>query len=404
VKIQVKMREPDSQCRRAFQNEKDEALETQLGDTLMIRQLLAGLCAVTLLAAAGCGRNGETKDDAKTAKNAKSASTPDGAKPRLNAAGATFIYPMMKKWTGVYDKEKGVQINYMSIGSGGGIQKFTTKEVDFGCSDAPLNDEQMGKAKKSGGDLVHIPLAMGAVVPAYNLEAVKEPVHFTGPVLADIFMRKITKWNDERIKAINPKIASQLPDLGIVVVHRSDGSGTTFVFADYLAKVSPEWKKEVGVSTSLKWAKDTTGAKGSEGVTGQVKLNPGAICYVELNYATQNKIAYGAVQNQEKEFVLASLEAVTAAADNSIKSIPDDLRYSITNAPGKESYPISGTTFAFLWVNQSGAKGREVVDFARWVTREEGGQKYCKEMDYAPLPKSLIGRIDTMLEKVKISE
>jgi phosphate transport system substrate-binding protein len=375
-----------------------------LGDTLMFRQLFTGLFAITLLAAVGCGRNAENKEGVKNPKNSKAVSNTEGAKPRLNAGGATFIYPMMKKWTGVYEKENGVQINYLSIGSGGGIQKFTTKEVDFGCSDAPLNDEQMDKAKQSGGDLVHIPLAMGGVVPAYNLADLKEPVQFSGPVLADIFMRKITKWNDEKLKAINPKIASQLPDLGIVVVHRSDGSGTTFVFADYLAKVSPEWKKEVGVSTSLKWAKDTVGAKGSEGVTGYVKQNQGAICYVELNYATQNKIAYGAVQNQEKEFVLASLEAVTAAADNSTQQIRDDLRYSLTDAPGKGSYPISGTTFAFLWVNQTGAKGREVVDFARWVTREDGGQKYCKEFDYAPLPKSLIGRVDKMLDKVKVSD
>src|SRR5262245_48377100 len=289
-----------------------------LGDTLMLRQLLTGLCAITLLAAAGCGRNAENKDGAAktTPKNTKTASNTEGTKPRLNAGGATFIYPMMKKWTGIYEKEKGVQINYLSIGSGGGIQKFTTKEVDFGCSDAPLNEEQMDKAKQSGGDLVHIPLAMGAVVPAYNLADVKEPVQFTGAVLADIFMRKITKWNDEKLKAINPKIASQLPDLGIVVVHRSDGSGTTYMFADYLAKISPEWKKEVGVSTSLKWAKDTTGAKGTEGVAGQVKLNPGAIGYMELTYALQNKIAYGAVENQEKEFIRGSLEAVTTAADN----------------------------------------------------------------------------------------
>ncbi len=358
------------------------------------------------LALCGCDRNGGSapgRGDSGKGSADKSAVTAQAGKPRLNAGGSSFVDPMMSKWASIYDKEKGVQINYQSIGSGGGIQKFIAKEFEFGCSDAPLNEEQLQKARKAGGEPLHIPLVMGAVVPAYNLAEIKEPVQFTGPVLADIFLRKITKWSDERIKEINPKIAAQLPDLGIVVIRRSDGSGTTYIFADYLAKVSPEWKKQIGVSTSLKWPEDTTGAKGNEGVAGQVKNNPGAIGYIELIYALKNNIKFGSVENQAKEFVLGSLDAVTAAADNSLSNIPDDLRYSITNAPGKGSYPISGTVWAMLFANQSGAKGQETVNFLRWVTHEDMVQKYTKDLHYAPLPKGLIERIDKVLAKVKVA-
>jgi len=321
---------------------------------------------------------------------------------RLNGGGATFIYPLMSKWASVYEKEKGGQINYQSIGSGGGIQKMTAKEFDFGCTDAPLNKEQMEKARAVGGEVLHIPLAMGAVVPAYNLEEVKEPLQFTGPVLADIFLRKITRWNDDRIKQINPKVAEQLPAKEIVVVHRSEGSGTTYIFADYLAKVSPEWKDKVGVSTSLRWPEDTVGAKGNEGVAGQVRLNPGAIGYIELIYALQNDIKFGSVQNPEGDFIRANIESVTAAASNALSEIPDDLRYSLTNAPGKESYPISGTNWAIIYVNQLAGKGPAVVEFLRWATREEGGQRYAKELHYAPLPKGLVERVSAKLALVKI--
>jgi phosphate ABC transporter phosphate-binding protein len=325
----------------------------------------------------------------------------DEGASRLNAGGSTFVYPLMSKWAGVYEKEKNVQVNYQSIGSGGGIQKMTAKEFDFGCSDAPLNDEQLAKAKSAGGDVVHVPLAMGAVVPAYNLGEVSEPLQFTGPVLADIFLRKITKWNDERIKACNPKVADKLPAKDIVVVRRSDGSGTTYIFADFLAKVSQEWKEKVGVSTSLKWPEDTTGAKGSEGVAGQVKLNNGAITYVEMTYAMQNEIRFGAVQNKAGEFIVADLDSVTTAAKSALTSIPDDLRYSLTDAPGKGSYPISGTVWAVLYVDQPAGKGQATVDFLRWVTREDKGQKYARELHYAPLPAGLIERVDAKLALVK---
>ncbi len=341
-----------------------------------------------LLALAGCNRDNGGQ----------------AAKPRLNGGGSTFVYPMMSKWAALYETDKGVQINYQSIGSGGGIQKFMSKEFEFGCSDAPLNAEQLEKAKKSGGNVLHIPLVLGAVVAAYNLSEVEETVQLSGPVLADIFMRKITKWDDDRIKAINPKSADKLPAKNIVVVHRSDGSGTTHIFADYLAKVSPEWKKEVGVSTSLKWHEDTVGAKGSEGVAGQVKLNGGSIGYVEMTYALQNQIKFAAVQNQEKEFVLGSLEATTVAADNSMSQIPEDLRFSITNAPGKGSYPICGTVWALIFEKQSGAKGQETVSFLRWLVREDGGQKHTRDLHYAPLPKGLSERAEKMLAGAKAGE
>jgi phosphate ABC transporter phosphate-binding protein len=353
----------------------------------------AGLAAV-LVFVGGC-----SSDTGKSGGGDKG-----GEAVRLNAGGSTFVYPIMSKWAAVYEKEAGDQINYQSIGSGGGIQKMTTQEFDFGCSDAPLNEEQTEKARSSGGEVVHVPLVMGAVVPIYNLEEVKEPLQFSGEVLADIFLRKITKWNDERIKKINPKAADQLPAKNIVVVHRSDGSGTTYVFADYLGKVSPEWKAKVGVSTSLKWGDDTTGAKGSEGVSGQVKNSAGAIGYVEMTFALQSKIRFAAMQNQEKEFVVADPASVSAAAANSLTKIPDDLRYSLTDAPGKGSYPISGTVWAIVYVDQPAGKGKHVVDFLRWVTREDKGQSYANDLHYAPLPKGLIKRIDDKLATIKVGK
>ena len=246
----------------------------------MKRPVMLGLACLTV-AAAGCGGcNGGTS----------------GGKPRLNGAGSSFVYPMMGKWTAEYDKAKGVEVNYQSIGSGGGIQQMTAKTADFGCTDGPMNDEQLAKAKSEGGAVLHVPLCMGAVVLAYNLEGVDKPLAFDGPVLADIFLGKVKKWNDKALVDLNPGVA--LPDKDIGVVRRSDGSGTTYVFSDYLSKVSPEWKQAVGVGTSLNW-KVGEGAKGTEGVSGRVKASPGAIGYIELTYALQNGIKYGSVRNKE---------------------------------------------------------------------------------------------------------
>jgi len=321
-----------------------------------------------------------------------------GAKPRLNAAGSTFVFPMMSKWSSEYDKAKSVEVNYQSIGSGGGIQQMTEKTADFGCTDGPMTEKQLSLAKEKGGDVFHIPLCMGAVVPAYNLDEVKEPLIFSGPVLADIYLAKIKKWNDKAIQDLNPGV--KLPDKEIGVVYRSEGSGTTYVWVDYLAKVSPEWKEKVGVSTSVKWPIGE-GAKGNEGVAGRVKSNPGSIGYIELTYALSNNIAFGHVKNKEGVPIKAELKSIQAAADNSLKNIPDDLRYSITDADGKDSYPISGTVWAVIYVNQPSDNGKHVVDFLRWITHD--GQELTGPLNYVRLPKGLVERLEKKLDQVKIA-
>jgi phosphate transport system substrate-binding protein len=306
---------------------------------------------------------------------------------------------MMSKWASEYEKAKGAQVNYQSIGSGGGIQQMTAKTFDFGCTDGPMNEEQLQKARETGGEVVHIPLAMGAVVPIYNLEEIMEPIKFSGSVLADIFLGKVKKWNDPALKELNPGV--NLPDLDIVVVHRSDGSGTTYIWVDYLSKVNQEWKAKVGVGTSVNWPTGT-GQKGNEGVAGQVKRTRGGIGYVELIYATQNDIKYGPVRNRDGAFVTASLESVTAAADNALATIPDDLRYSITDAPGENSFPISGTVWAVLYVNEPVDKGQAVIDFLKWVLHE--GQEFTAELHYARLPKGLVEKADAKLATVKVGQ
>jgi phosphate ABC transporter phosphate-binding protein len=320
-------------------------------------------------------------------------------KPRLNSGGSTFVYPMMSKWSSEYDKAKGIEVNYQSIGSGGGIQQMIAKTFDFGCTDSPMNEEQLQKCKDSGGEAVHIPLVMGADVPVYNLQEVNEPLKFTGPVLADIFLGKITKWNDKALKELNPD--APLPNLDIVVVHRSDGSGTTYIWTDYLSKVSPEWKKKVGFGTSVDWPAGI-GQKGNEGVAGQVRRSPGSIGYIELIYALQNDMKYGVVKNQAGVFVSADLKSVTAAVDNSLTDIPDDLRFSITDAKGQDSYPISGTVWAVVYDKLPAGKGQQVVDFLRWVTHD--GQAYCEELHYVKLPKGLVDRVEKKLDSIKVGQ
>jgi phosphate ABC transporter phosphate-binding protein len=339
---------------------------------MMFRACSILLLAVMLLSGGGC-----TKTDA------------------LTGAGATFIYPMMSKWAHEYEKAKGIKINYQSIGSGGGIQQMTAQTVAFGCSDGPMNEEQLKKAKEVNGDVVHIPLAMGADVPAYNLESVKE-LKFSGPVLADIYLGKIKKWNDSALQKLNPD--ASLPDKEIVVVHRSDGSGTTYIWVDYLSKVSDEWKTKVGVGTSVNWPTGV-GQKGNEGVAGLVKRTPGSIGYIELIYALQNKIQFGSVQNKEGAFVVASMESVTAAANAALTDIPEDLRYSITDALGKDSYPVSGTTWAITYTNNPGGKGKEVRDFLHWCTHD--GQQLCEALHYSRLPKGLVERVEKRLDLIK---
>jgi phosphate ABC transporter phosphate-binding protein len=317
------------------------------------------------------------------------------AQPKINGTGSTFVAPMMKKWASEYDQAKSVKVDYESIGSALGVKRLGTGLFDFACTDAPLTNEQFAKARQSGGEIVHIPLVMGAVVPAYNLAEIKDAISLTGPVLAGIFLGEITKWNDKAIQELNPGVA--LPDRDIAVVHRDDASGTTYIWSDYLAKSSLRWKEKVGVGTSLDWSAGT-GQTGNEGVAAQIARTPGSIGYVQLNYALQRNIRFARVINRSGVSVKANLESVTAAAKSALSDIPDDLWYSITDAPGEDAYPISGTVWAILYVKQGGEKGRAVVDFLRWATHE--GQEYAAELYYARLPQGLVERLTKKLDQI----
>ena len=322
-------------------------------------------------------------------------SVPAFAQTTLNGAGATFPYPMYSKWFSKYhDVHPDIQFNYQSIGSGGGIRQVLAGTVDFGASDGPMSDEQMAQAKTK---ILHVPTVLGAVVPAYNISGVSGEIKFTPEVLAAIFMGKITNWNDKAIASANPGVT--LPkDEPIVVIHRSDGSGTTFIFTDYLSKVSSDWQSQVGKSTSVKWPVGL-GGKGNEGVAGMIRQMQGSIGYIELIYAVQNKIAYGTVRNAAGQFVKASLDSVTAAAA-SVKNMPADFRVSITNAPGKDAYPIS--SFSWLLIpaqSKDAAKGKIIADFLNWMV--DDGQKMTADLTYAPLPESVATRVKDEIKQVR---
>lgn len=315
----------------------------------------------------------------------------------LNGAGATFPNPMYSKWFSEYHKiHPDVQINYQPIGSGGGIRQVTEGTVDFGASDMPMTDEQLKAAdEKLNAKVLNIPTVLGAVVPAYNIPGVTAELKFTPDVLAGIFLGKIKNWNDPAIAKANPGV--KFPKLDIVVVHRSDGSGTTFVFTDYLSKVSPEWKGQVGADTSVKWPTGL-GGKGNDGVAGSIRQLPGAIGYVELIYAVQNKIAYGSVQNSAGVFIKASLEGVTAAAASHPK-MPSDFRVSITNEPGKDAYPISSFTWLLIpQKSKDSAKGKILADFLNWMVAD--GQKMTTALDYAALPTSVAAKVKETIKQV----
>jgi len=319
------------------------------------------------------------------------------AQSTINGAGATFPYPIYSKWFAEYNKLKSnVQINYQSIGSGGGIRQLTNQTVFFGATDGPMTPEQMQGAP---GKILHLPTVLGAVVPIYNLPGASGEIKFNGPVLADIFLGKIAKWDDPAIAKLNSGM--KLPSTDITVVHRSDGSGTSYIWVDYLAKVSPEWLKKVGVATSVNWPVGL-GGKGNEGVSGLVQQTPGSIGYVELIYALQNKIAYGSVQNAEGEFVRATIQAVTAAAGAAVKSMPKDFRVSITNAPGKGVYPISSFTWILLYENpKDKAQSKIMVDFMKWALTD--GQKFAGDLGYAPLPAEVVKLEMDALTTIKVS-
>jgi len=308
------------------------------------------------------------------------------AQTKINGAGATFPYPLISKWSNEYHNIKpDIEINYQSIGSGGGIKQVIAGTVDWGASDAPLTDEQMRLADSAHGPLIHIPETLGAVVIAYNIPGVTGTLKFDGQTIANIYLGKITTWNDESIKKLNPNV--DLPNTQIVVVHRADGSGTTYIFSDYLSKVSPEWKDKVGKSTSLNWPVGI-GGKGNEGVSGQVSRTPGAIGYVELIYALQNNISFADLENAAGVYVHPSIDGVTEALANAAKTLPEDLRFSITNAAGKDSYPISSATWLLVYKNQTDpVKGKAVVEFMKWAVTE--GQQFSAALDYAPLPKNI---------------
>jgi phosphate transport system substrate-binding protein len=303
----------------------------------------------------------------------------------LNAAGATFPFPMYSKWFDLYKKaHPNVQINYQSIGSGGGIRQLIDKTVDFGASDGPMTDEQL---KQASVPILHFPTVMGADVPSYNVPGVSGELNFTPEALAGIFLGKITKWNDPAIASANSGV--KLPGDDIVVVHRSDGSGTTYIFTDYLSKVSPEWQTKVGKATSVNWPVGL-GGKGNEGVAGLIQQTPDSIGYIELIYAVQNKIAYGRVKNAAGAFVKADLAGVSAAAAATAKTMPDDFRVSITNPEGnKAAYPISSFTWLLIPSKFADATKRDAVkDFLKWMMTD--GQQYCEGLSYAKLPKEVV--------------
>jgi phosphate transport system substrate-binding protein len=329
---------------------------------------------------------------------AASLMVPAVAQTTLNGAGATFPNPMYSKWFSEYHKiHSEMQINYQPIGSGGGIRQVTEGTVDFGASDMPMTDDQLKEAEvKLHTKVLNIPTVLGAVVPAYNVPGVSGDLKFTPDLLAGVFLGRITNWNDPAMSAVNPGV--KFPNQEIIVVHRSDGSGTTFIWSDYLSKVSTDWKSQVGSGTSVKWPKGM-GGKGNEGVAGLIRQLPGALGYVELIYALQNNIPYGSVRNSAGTFLKASLDGVTAAAASAPK-MPADFRVSITNAPGKDAYPISSFTWLLIPLqSKDAAKGKILVDFLNWMVTD--GQKMTASLSYAPLPDGVVAKVKETIKQVK---
>ena len=321
-------------------------------------------------------------------------SVPALAQTTLNGAGATFPYPMYSKWFSEYHKaHPEIEINYQSIGSGGGIRQVLAGTVDFGASDGPMTDEQLAQAKTK---ILHVPTVLGADVPAYNIPGVTGELQFTPEVLAGIFLGKITSWSDPAIAKANPGV--KLPGDQIIVIHRSDGSGTTYIWTDYLSKVSPEWQSQAGKGTSVKWPVGL-GGKGNEGVAGMIRQMHGSIGYIELIYAIENKIPYGVVKNAAGNFVKASLDSVTAAAASAPK-MPPDFRVSITNPPGKDAYPISSFTWLLIPAqSKDAAKGKILSDLLNWIVTD--GQKMTADLAYAPLPASVAAKVKDEIKQVR---
>lgn len=368
-------------------------------------RLLVGIPAVVVVAFAAACSGGAAPVGQPTSRPAAAATVPDGAPTRapsaaitpareLTGAGATFPYPLYSKWFDVYSQKTGIKINYQSIGSGGGIRQLIEGTVDFAGSDATMTEEQIKQA--GGGDVLHIPTVMGAVVVIYNVEGVETGLRLTPEALSGIFLGEIKKWNDPRITANNGGI--KLPDAPIAVVHRSDGSGTTSIFTDYLSSVSANWKSKVGKGTSVNWPVGL-GAKGNEGVAGQVKQTPGSVGYVELAYAIQNRLTYASLENQAGKFVEASIDSTTAAAAGAAPTMPDNLRVSLVNAPGEDSYPIAGFTWLLVHREQrDGPKGKALADMVWWGIHD--GQRYASDLLYAPLPPEVVAKAEKMVKSM----
>jgi phosphate transport system substrate-binding protein len=350
------------------------------------------LIASALAIVAGC--SGGSAPPAT--EGAGGAARAGGGGTQINGAGATFPYPIYSKWFSEYNKlHPNVQINYQSLGSGAGIRQLTSRTVFFGASDQPMKDDQLQAAP---GRILHFPTVLGAVVPIYNLPEVSQQLKFTGPLIADIVLGKVKKWNDPAIAKLNPGV--KLPATDLTLVHRSEGSGTTFIFADYLGKVSDEFKKTVGVDASLKWPVGV-GGKGNEGVSGLVQQTPGSVGYVELVYALQNRITVGSVQNSAGTFVVPSVASVTAAAAGAAANMPADFRVSITNAPGADAYPIASFTWVLLYEDpQDKAQAAMMKEFMRWALTD--GQKMAPELGYASLPPQVVDMEMKALEQLKV--
>jgi phosphate transport system substrate-binding protein len=348
------------------------------------------LLAIPLAAALACGGDRKAGTDSSAASPSATTSGAD-----LTGAGATFPYPIYSKWFGDYATATGVKINYQSIGSGGGIRQLTEGTVDFGASDAPMTDAELAKAK---GPILHFPTVLGAVVITYNLSGLAKPLRLNGDAIAQIFAGRITKWGDSRIATLNPGV--KLPAKDILVVHRSDGSGTTYIFSDYLSAVSPAWAAAPGKGKELSWPVGI-GAKGNEGVAGQVKQSEGAIGYTELAYAKQNQLATAAVANQSGEYVEPSIESATAAAAGIGAKLPasTDFRISIVNAPGKGAYPISSFTWLLIPKTiPSAKKHKQVTDFLRWYLTH--GETTAASLEYAPLPQPIITMLTARIDSI----
>ena len=362
----------------------------------MTRSTLFALAAVGLVSAACSG--GESRSARDSAAGSPSPATASSSGADLTGAGATFPYPIYSKWISDYSAKAGIKVNYQAIGSGGGIRQLTEGTVDFAGSDAPMTDDEMAKAK--GGPIIHIPTVLGAVVITYNVPDLTQPLNLSGDVIADIFLGKITKWNDSRLASVNP--GAKLPAKDILVVHRSEGSGTTYIFSDYLSAVSPAWASGPGKGKELRWPVGL-GGRGNDGVSGQVKQTPGTIGYVELAYANQNKLPVARVRNAAGQFVAPTIESITAAAAGAVEKLAPntDFRVSIVNAPGGAAYPISSFTWLLVYERQpDAAKGKKLVDFVRWALTE--GESSAAALDYAPLPETVSKQLLEKLAAIQV--